>query len=136
MEFITQNIVWLAIAVVSGGMLLAPMLRGGSKNGVTTNQAVLLINRQDAVVVDVRSAEEFAGGHLPDARNIPPAEFDKRLDEIGKNRKRPVILVCQSGMRSATAIDQLQKAGFEQVFSLDGGIAAWSQAGQPLVRGA
>lgn len=134
MEFITHNFIWIALAIVSGGALIAPLLRAGGKHTINVNQAVMLINRQDAVVVDVRSSGDFASGHLPNARNIELAELEKRFAELGKNRKRPVIVVCQSGMRGASAGDRLRKSGFEEVFNLDGGIGAWSAAGQPLVR--
>lgn len=135
MEFITQNLVWIALAVVSAALLIAPLMRAGGKDNITVTQAVMLINREDAQVIDVRAAAEFAKGHFPSARNIELGELDKHIDELGKLRKRPLIIVCQSGMRGASAGEKLRKAGFEKVYNLEGGIAAWSQAGQPLVSG-
>lgn len=135
MEFLLQNhnYVWLALAIVSGAMLLIPMLRGNA-DGVSPQQAVLLVNRENAVIVDVREEAEFAAGHLPAARNIPLKEIEARSSELKKFIKRPLILVCQSGNRSRNALEVLRKAGFERVVNLDGGFAAWSQAGQPVSR--
>ncbi|MDB5801600.1 MAG: sulfurtransferase [Rhodocyclales bacterium] len=135
MQFLLQNYnyLWLALALVSGLMLFVPMLRG-NPDAVSPQQAVLLVNRENAVIVDVREQSEFAAGHLPAARNIPLKEIDTRSGELKKFIKRPLIVVCQSGNRSRGALDALRKAGFERVVNLDGGFAAWSQAGQPISR--
>ena len=136
MEFVTQNIFWIVLAVVSGGMWLAPMLRaGGGRFGVSPSEAVMLINREDAIVVDVRSAEDFEKGHLPNARNIPVADIEKRVGEINRYKSKPVIVVCESGIRGDKAAAELRKLAFERVLNLTGGIAAWTQATQPLVKG-
>ena len=127
------NYFWLGLAIISGAMLLVPMLRGNS-DAVSPQQAVLLVNRENAVIVDVREKTEFAAGHLPAARNIPLKEIEARSSELKKFMKRPLIVVCQSGNRSRNALDALRKAGFERVVNLDGGFAAWLQAGQPISR--
>lgn len=135
MQFLLQNYnyFWLALALISGFMLLAPMLTG-NPDAVSPQQAVLLVNRENALIVDVREQSEFATGHLPAARNIPLKEIETRSAELKKFMKRPVIVVCQSGNRSRSALASLRKAGFERVVNLDGGFAAWSQAGQPVSR--
>lgn len=131
-EFIQQNWYWAALAAVSGGLLIATSLKGGS--GVSPARATQLINREDALVVDVREANEYAAGHLLNARHIPLGELDKRLGELEKFKDKPIILNCQSGSRSASACGVLRKAGFTQVHNLEGGIAAWEQAGMPVSR--
>ncbi|MDB5814490.1 MAG: sulfurtransferase [Rhodocyclales bacterium] len=135
MQFLLQNhnYLWLALAFVSGWMLFVPLLRG-DPDAVSPQQAVLLVNRENAVIVDVREQTEFAAGHLPAARNIPLKEIESRSAELKKFIKRPLIVVCQSGNRSRSALASLRKAGFERVVNLDGGFAAWSQAGQPVSR--
>ena len=135
MQFLLQNYnyLWLTLAVVSGALLFVPMLRG-NPDSVSPQQAVLLVNRENAVIVDVRDQTEFAAGHLPAARNIPLKEIEARSSELKKFIKRPLIVVCQSGNRSRSALETLRKAGFERVLNLDGGFAAWSQAGQPVSR--
>mgnify|MGYP000712206669 CR=1 FL=1 len=87
-----------------------------------------------AVVIDVREAGEYNAGHLLDARHIPVGELAKRTAELEKFKDKPIILNCQSGARSASACSILSKAGFARVHNLEGGIAAWEQAGMPISR--
>lgn len=94
--------------------------------------AVKLIN-QDAVVFDLRSAEAFARGHIVNAKNIPFDELSSRKEVINRYRSKPVITVCDAGMTSGRAANDLRKAGFENVYGIRGGINAWSQASLPLV---
>ncbi|MFT3737107.1 MAG: rhodanese-like domain-containing protein [Rhodocyclaceae bacterium] len=135
MDFLLQhyNYLWLAIALTSGILLFGPMLRV-NPDAISPQQAVLLLNREDAVVIDVREQAEFATGHVPNARHIPLKEIADRAGELKKFAKRPFIVVCQTGNRSAAALGALRKAGFERVFNLSGGVAAWKEAGQPLSR--
>lgn len=135
MEFLVQNynFLWLTIALISGYALFSPMLRG-NPDDVSPQQAVLLINRQDALVVDVREQAEFAEGHLPAARNVPVKEIEARAADLKKFFKRPLIVVCQHGDRSRRALEAFRKAGFTQVFSLAGGLKGWQGAGQPVTR--
>ena len=131
MKFFLDNIWLIGIAILSGGALLWPNLqRRGAR--VTTLQATQLINQGKAIVVDVREPAEFSAGHLRDAKNIPLGELSNRIGELDKSKA--VIAVCQSGTRSAKAAGQLKKAGFNEVFSLDGGIAAWQAQGLPLTK--
>lgn len=132
MEFIQQNWYWAALAAVSGSLLIVTSLKGS--RGISPAQATMLINREDAVVVDVRESAEYSAGHLLNARHIPLGEFEKRLGELDKFKDKPVILNCQSGSRSASACGVLRKAGFSRVHNLEGGIAAWEQAGMPISR--
>ncbi|MQY50702.1 rhodanese-like domain-containing protein [Rhodocyclus tenuis] len=136
MEFIQQNLLLVAIAVTSGAMLLATFIRRPGGKGLSPTQATLLINREDALTIDVREPAEFTAGHVADSRNIPAGQIKDRLTELEKFKERPLILICQSGARSATACAQLTKAGFTKVHSLDGGIDAWVQGGLPIRKGA
>ena len=132
MEFVQQNMIWVALALVSGGMLLWPMLSGGSSEDLTPAQATLLMNREDALVLDVRETGEWTSGHIPGARHIALAQLEKRMSEIEKLKDHPVILCCASGNRSSSACGRLKKGGFEKVFNLAGGISAWREASLPL----
>ncbi len=133
--FLQNNIFLVAVTVVSGVMLIWPLLQkvavGGMKE-VSVPQAVQLINRRDAIVLDVRDAAEYATGHVPNARHIPAAELEKRLKELQKFKDKPVVVVCRSGTRSASACGTLRKLGFQEVFPLKGGVLAWTQASMPL----
>ena len=94
-----------------------------------------LINRDNALVVDLSSSSEFEKGHIPGSRNIAPSQFDPEHKQLAAAKALPVVAVCRSGQASAAAAARLKKAGFEQVYWLDGGIAAWQQADLPLVKG-
>ncbi len=137
MEFIQQNLLLVLMALGSGGALIAmSMRRPGGRGGVTPTQATLLINREDAQVIDVRGSDEYVSGHLPDSRNIPLEQLEARAGELEKFKDTPVILVCQTGARSSGACKQLEKLGFTKVNNLDSGIAGWRSAGLPLKKGA
>ena len=137
MDFILQNIFLVAIAVISGTMLLVlSVRRPGGRSAVNAGQATMLINREDALVVDVREPDEYVSGHVPDARNIPLSRLEERVSELDKFKDVPVILVCQTGARSADACRKLEKKGFTKLHNLEGGIAAWRTAGLPLKKGA
>lgn len=132
MSFLLENIFLVAIAVISGGMLLWPMLgraRGGS-GGVDTLVATQMVNQQHAVFVDVRPAEEYAKGHIPQARSLPLDQIDGRAQTLPKNK--PLIVVCATGRNAAAAATQLKAKGLENVVTLNGGMTAWQQAGLPV----
>ncbi len=136
MEFITQNILLISLVVVSGLGLLWPMLAGARANELSPVQATQLINREDAQIIDVREAGEFAEGHLPNAKNIPLAKLAERIGEIEKFKEQAVLVCCAAGMRSAKGCGQLEKLGFTKVNSLAGGVDAWVGAGYPIKKGA
>ena len=132
MEFINQNVLLVGLVVVSGVSLLLPLFSRSSGNSVSPGEATQLINREDAHVIDVREADEFAAGHLPDSVNIPAAKLADRVAELEKYKDKPVILCCASGMRSGRACGDLKKHGFAKLYNLAGGIDAWVGAGYPI----
>lgn len=135
MDFITQNILLIALVVISGGGLIWPLFAKTAGTQVNPGEATLLINREDAHVLDVREADEFARGHLPDARNIPLAKLADRIAEIEKFKDKPLIVCCASGMRSGKACGELKKLGFTNLNGLAGGVDAWVAAGYPIKKG-
>ena len=134
MDFLLANWLLILIAVVSGGMLLAPMIRGGTGGGVSPNEAVQLINRQKAVVVDVCEPAEYQAGHVGGARNIPLDQLEEKLPGAVKNKATPLVLVCASGMRSGRAVGIARKLGYENAQSLAGGLKSWREASLPVER--
>lgn len=94
-----------------------------------------LVNRDGAVVVDLSANNDFEKGHIAGSRNLTPSQFDPDAKLLAGARKSPVVVVCRNGQASASAAKRLKKAGFEQVYWLDGGVAAWQQADLPLVKG-
>ena len=132
MEFIRNNILLIVVAFVSGAMLMWPLVRrttGGP--WVNAAQATHLINREDALVVDVREPGEYGAGHILGARNVPLSRLGDAA-ELGKRKDRPLILYCDSGDRAGKATTALKKQGFAHVVNLSGGIGAWQQAGLPV----
>ncbi len=133
MDFLLNNIFYVALAVASGSMLIWPLLRRNAGcPAISTLDATMRINKQDAMVLDVRDAEQYARGHLPRARNIPVKELEGRLTEIERYRNKPIIVVCEQGSRAAAAAAILKKAEFAEVLTLDGGLAAWRKADLPV----
>ena len=131
MQFFIDNILLIAVAFVSGGMLVWPLIKakaGGS--ALSTLQATQLINTRDAAVVDIRSPEEFSKGSLPNARNIPADKLGARAGELKKDK--PVIVVCATGKNASSAAADLRSRGIAEVYVLGGGLAAWREAGLPL----
>ena len=96
--------------------------------------ATLMINREDAWVLDVRDEAAFATGHIAGSRHIPAGALKDRLGELQKLSKKPVVVVCERGVVSGGACDTLTRAGFAKVVKLAGGLNAWQEANQPVVR--
>jgi rhodanese-related sulfurtransferase len=94
-----------------------------------------LINRENALVVDVSATAEFEKGHVIGSRNVVMSQFDPENKDLAKVRDLHVALVCRNGTTSATAAKKLVKAGFKNVYWLDGGVAAWQSADLPLSKG-
>ena len=135
MDFINQNILLIAIVITSGLGLLWPMFFRPVGTAVNPGEATLLINREDAHILDVREASEFVAGHIPEAINIPGGKLSERLHEIEKYKDKPLIVCCAAGMRSNKACRDLKQNGFEKLYNLSGGVDAWVAASYPLKKG-
>ena len=105
-----------------------------SGQGVSPQAAVQLINKSNAVVLDIRSVNEFKEGHIVDAINIPLAELTKRVGKLDDYRNIPIIVICAIGQHAGMAGRQLTEAGFAQVIRLSGGISAWRAASLPVIK--
>jgi len=133
-EFISQNLVLVALFLASGTMLIMPSftkLFSGAKE-IGTLEATRLMNDGHALVLDIRDNAEFNAGRVPKSKNIPLADLDKRIDEIAKFKGKPVIIACKTGTRSAAALRTLKQQGFSDLYQLQGGVTAWQQASLPL----
>lgn len=135
MEFFKSNILLIGLAVGSGFMLLLPSFKKGAGGvpNLSPAEAVTLINRSNAFVLDVRDEVEFASGHIADATHIPLADLEARVGELKKYQNKTILVNCQKGMRSAKACDILRKAEFTQVNNLQGGLSTWLGAKLPVV---
>jgi rhodanese-related sulfurtransferase len=130
-DFVRNNLLLFAVAFVSGAMLLWPLFRrtaGGP--WVSTAEATHLINREDALVVDVRDPGEYGAGHILGAKNVPLSRLGDA--DLVKRKERPVIVYCDVGDRSSKAVALLKKQGLTRVANLTGGLRAWQQAGLPV----
>ncbi len=122
---------FLALAVIVALLIYQYVGSGGSKS-LSPQEATALINRENAVVLDVREPAEVKTGKILNSLTIPLGQLAQRLDKLQKYKDTPLIVVCQSGSRSARACSLLRKKGFSSVYNLRGGIMAWSNAGLPL----
>lgn len=136
LEF-TSNHMLLVVALFASFFLVIVaelMRKARGLFNIDTQASVGLIN-QGAAIIDLRSQEAFAGGHIVNARNVPMADLDARRDLIEKLKANPILFVCQHGNTSVRAVQSLRKAGFDNVFSLKDGMTAWGSAGLPVVSG-
>ncbi len=133
MNFLIENWMLISVALTSGGLLLWPVMAGGARAGsLSPAEAVRLINREKAVVIDVGEPQEFAAGHVIGSRNVPFGQLEDKLAGLVKNKATPVIMVCPVGARAARAAGLARKLGFEQARSIAGGLKAWKDASLPV----
>ncbi len=131
MKFFIDNIWLILLAILSGGGLLWPALFR-SKNTLSTLQATQLLNQDKVTILDVRSSEEFKGGHLKGSKHIPLDQLGSRASELDKSQ--PVLVVCAAGPRAARGASLLKRAGFDKVYVLGGGFNEWQSQGLPTAK--
>ena len=132
MNFLIENWVLVVAALVSGGLLLWPMLVSGAQGaGVSTAEAVQLVNREKGVLIDVSEPEEFAKGHVVGSRNIPFGQIEGHKS-LPSNKALPLVLVCPTGARAGRAAGMLRKLGYDKAQPLTGGLKAWRDANLPV----
>lgn len=107
--------------------------RGGA--AITTSNLVTMVNREGAIILDIRDSKEFGTGHIVDAINIPFSSFDQRSSELDTHKEKPVVVVCKMGQHSSSVGRKLKELGFENVRRLSGGMGEWSAANLPVVKG-
>ena len=135
-EFAGNNALLVSALMISFFVAIFFELRRKASGLVNVDPvaAVGLINNS-AIVLDVRSADAHARGHIVGARNIPTDELDAKISTLAEFKSTPIIAVCESGISSTRSVNALRKEGFESVYGLKGGMAGWSQAGLPVVTG-
>jgi rhodanese-related sulfurtransferase len=131
-NFLIEN--WMLVAVAAGSALalFLPTITKGAAGGVEPTEAVLLINREKAVLIDVCEPAEYAQGHAMGSKNIPLGQLESQLPLLVKNKSLPVILVCQVGGRASRAAAQAKKLGYDRAQALSGGLKAWREASLPV----
>jgi rhodanese-related sulfurtransferase len=135
LTFLIDNWMPAVMALVSGGLLLWPALQRGAQGAaISPTEAVRLINREKAVVIDVCEPDEYAAGHVAGARSVPLASLEGAKG-LPTNKTLPLVVVCASGARATRAVGVLRKAGYANAQSLAGGLKAWRDANLPVESG-
>lgn len=132
-EFVGNH--WI-LATLWVGLVVALALHRSKSAGeaLSCQQAVMMINRSNAVLLDIREKKDFEAGHIVDSIHIPMAKLATNIAELEKYKTRPVIVACRLGQQSADAVKILKSAGFAQVMRLSGGITEWRADNLPLVQ--
>lgn len=136
LEFTSNHVLLVAALMVSFFVVIFSELRRKASGlvNVEATEAVKLINN-DALVLDIRSADAFSRGHIVNAKNIPNDELDGKIEHLQQYKSRPIVAVCDAGITTTKTVNKLREAGFESVFGLKGGMSGWGQAGLPVVTG-
>ncbi|MCB1684760.1 MAG: rhodanese-like domain-containing protein [Pseudomonadales bacterium] len=132
-EFVTNHPFLIGTFII----LLTLFIRNETRRGgqsVSVQKLVDMVNRENALVLDVRDKKEFEAGHIVDAVNIPYGALEARLDELARYRERPIVVACRMGQHSGAAGTLLRKKGFVNVSRLTGGIAEWRNQNLPVVK--
>ena len=132
MIFLLENWLLVLVALTSGALLAWPSIAGRSGAGaVSAAEAVRLINREKAVLIDVSEPAEYAAGHAAGSRSVPLASIESSKN-LPTNKALPLVVVCPTGTRASRAVGALRKLGFQNVRSLGGGLSAWREANLPI----
>lgn len=134
MNFIIENWQLVFVAIASGVALLLPTLLSGGTGSISCTDAVLLMNKEKANIIDVRRPDEFKTGSIAGAKNIEITKIDAQLASAVKNKEAPMVLICATGARSQGALRLAQKLGYTRVFSMSGGLKAWREANLPVTK--
>ena len=133
-EFVTTHyILVFAFLALWGAFFVIESRRGGK--AITPQFATNLVNQKDAVIVDVRAADEFREGHIPGSVNIPQSQVTDRMGELEKYKEKPLILTCKMGNQAAHLGRQLRNKGFSELYRIQGGVTAWRNDNLPVSKG-
>ncbi len=132
-EFIGNHYILVSVFIF---LLVAFTINEGKRGGaaITPNNLVNLVNREGAVIVDVRDKKEFGNGHIAGALNVPFSAIDSRVGELAPYKEKPVVLVCKMGQHAGSIGRKLRAQGFEDVRRLSGGMAEWGANSLPVVK--
>ncbi|PCI08259.1 MAG: sulfurtransferase [Gammaproteobacteria bacterium] len=133
-EFVTNNLILFAALIGVLVMLIKAELDHQASKGsvLSPSMAIRLMNNDEALILDIRTAAEYKKGHIKGAKNVPLNELGSSTENYSKFKDKSVLIYCYTGNTAIRAIKMLKKAGFEKVNNLEGGIAAWKEANLPL----
>ena len=133
MDFLFENIFLVVLIIISGVLLFFPKVLSRDNKVLGSKEVTLLINREPAMLVDVRSEADFRAGHITNAINIPLDQIEVQINKITSNSKKNIIVYCQKGVRSAQAFRLLNKLGLPKLYTIDGGLDAWLKNNLPII---
>jgi len=128
-----ENIFLVGLIIISGVLLFFPKVLSRDNKVLGSKEVTLLINREPAMLVDVRSEADFRAGHITNAINIPLDQIEVQINKITSNSKKNIIVYCQKGVRSAQAFRLLNKLGLPKLFTIEGGLDAWLKNNLPII---
>ena len=132
-EFVGNHYILVSLFVVMLVMLIMlESRRGGQK--LSPQQVVSLLNRDEAIVLDIRERKEFTEGHITGSIHIPLAQIKDKLNTLKKHESKTIVVADKMGQHSALAVKQLTAEGLATVVRLNGGIAEWRASNLPLVK--
>lgn len=117
-------------------LIVAFVINEGKRGGaaISPTNLVTLVNREGAVIVDIRDGKEFGNGHIAGAVSMPFSSFDSRLEELESFKDKPIVLVCKIGQHAGTIGRRLKARGYENVRRLAGGMGEWTASNLPVVK--
>ncbi len=133
MDFLFENIFLVVLIIISGVLLFFPKVLSRDNKVLGSKEVTLLINREPAMLVDVRSEADFRAGHITNAINIPLDQIEVQINKITSNSKKNIIVYCQKGVRSAQAFRLLNKLGLPKLYTIEGGLDAWLKNNLPII---
>jgi len=133
LDFLFENIFLVGLIIISGVLLFFPKVLSRDYKVLGSKEVTLLINREPAMLVDVRSEADFRAGHITNAINIPLDQIEVQINKITSNSKKNIIVYCQKGVRSAQAFRLLNKLGLPKLYTIEGGLDAWLKNNLPII---
>ena len=132
MELSINDYLLIFIIITSGLLLLFPKALSGGIKTIDVKNAVLLMNREICIIVDVRNEEKFNAGHIPNAINIPFNKFSEEIYKLKRESKKTILVYCGSGNSSGKAMKILNQQEFESAMIIEGGFSEWIKAQLPV----
>lgn len=131
-EFVVNH--WILVSIMAA-LVVALMIDGNLKAGpkVSYHEATALINRENALILDIRDKNDFKTGYIVDALNIPNSQLADQISALGNDKDRPIIVVCKTGQTASVAAKLLKDKQFTRVYRLAGGMLEWKQNNLPVV---
>ena len=135
-EFIAAHpLLWAALAVIVIAFIANEVWRGATGRGpIAPDEAIRLMNSEDAVVVDTRAKADYKKSHIINARHVPLSGIESRAGEITKDTGKPVVVYDAAGTQAPSAVTKLKAKGYERVYALKGGFNGWQADGRPVTR--